>query len=316
MAGGSETVGDVVALKSRAQGTDELVERYLNHRLAQRTLSPMSARNHRSTLAGFARAVGDLPVETLSRADIERWLASIGHLRPATRRSHFSTVRTFCTWLTREGVLTTSPVMDVPSPRLPRSVPRALDASRVADVLLQCPDQRGRAIVWLMVGMGLRCCEVHHLELGHWDRRSRVMTVRGKGSHERILPVPSEVSQALDEYLAEYPTTAGPLIRSYRRPAHALSADALSGMVSEWMRAASVKRAARDGVSAHALRATAASDVLDACGDLRVVQEMLGHQNLSTTSIYLRRAGLPQMRKAMGGRKYQRAREQSGDGAA
>jgi len=155
-----------------------------------------------------------------------------------------------------------------------------------------------------MVGMGLRCCEVERLEMGQWDRRAQVMVVRGKGSHERALPVPVEVSAALAAYLAEHPAGSGPLVRSYRRPT-ALAADTLSGMVSEWFRAAQVKRSARDGVSAHALRATAASDVLDVCGDLRVVQEMLGHQNLATTSIYLRRAGLPQMREAMSGRTYQ-----------
>jgi integrase/recombinase XerC len=200
-----------------------------------------------------------------------------------------------------------NPTFEIPVPKQPRSEPRALDADLVADLIaVVVGDTRATAIVWLMVGMGLRCCEVSSVEMANWNRSGQTMTVTGKGSHQRTLPVPPEVSGALVVYLDEYPTRSGPIIRSFRRPTQALTPDALSGMVAEWMRAASVKLAARDGRSAHALRHTAASDVLDACGDLRVVQEMLGHSNLSTTAIYLRRAGLPKMRLAMAGRQYRR----------
>jgi site-specific recombinase XerC len=78
-------------------------------------------------------------------------------------------------------------------------------------------------------------------------------------------------------------------------------------MVAEWMRAAGVKRRPYDGNSAHALRHTAASDVLEVSGDLRAVQAMLGHSQLQTTSIYLRRAELGRLRDAMTGRPYRLA---------
>lgn len=281
-----------------------LATEYLRERVATRTLDPMSAKNHRSTLHRFSQFYRQ-PLDQLNARDIEAWQAATAHLRPATRRAQHSTVKTFCTWLVRRGHLASNPVLEVPSPRQPRSVPRALESDAVSALLNVCPDLRAKAIVWLMVGMGLRCCEVSRLRLERWDRRAEVMVVRGKGSNERALPVPVEVTEALSAYLTEYPIFTGAVIRSYRQPLQALSADALSGMVSEWMRAADVKGLARDGVSAHALRATAASDVLDICGDLRVVQEMLGHQSLATTSIYLRRAGLRQMRPAMAGRRYE-----------
>lgn len=108
----------------------------------------------------------------------------------------------------------------------------------------------------------------------------------------------------MDAYLDRFPASFGPLVRSYRDPSKSLGADTLSGMVAEWMRAAGVKRRSRDGVSAHCFRHTAASDVLDNCNDLRVVQQMLGHQHLTTTAIYLRRASMGKMREAMAGRRY------------
>lgn len=296
--------GNVSRLRPQAPTLAVLAETYVRHRLGQRTLSALTARNQRSVLRIFAEVVAVERVEQLSSGHVETWLEAVGALRPSTRRGHYSTVRTFCRWLVREGYVATDPTVGVPAPRQPRLVPRAIDADRVAALLDACPDARGRAIVWLMVGMGLRCCEVARLEVGHWDRRGAVMTVRGKGGHERVLPVPAETSVAVAAYLAEVGETAGPLIRSYRRPAHGLAADTISGMVSEWMRAAGVKGRPRDGISAHALRATAASDVLEVCGDLRVVQEMLGHANLATTSIYLRRGGLGKLRAAMSGRRY------------
>ncbi len=282
----------------------DLTDNYLAQRLALHELTPLTARNHRSALSTFSRSCGRRPVERLSPRDVERWLATRHHLAPATRRSQFSYIRSFCSWLVKRRYVRTDPTADVKAPRLPRSVPRALPRDDIGRLLAACPDERGRAIVWLMVGMGLRCVEVARLEVGDWDRAVGVMVVEGKGRHQRALPVPLDVEAAVGAYLHRHPATAGPLIRSYRVPPEALHADTISGMVSEWMALAGIKRLPRDGVSAHALRHTAASDVLEHCHDLRVVQAMLGHQHLSSTSVYLRRAAIGQMREAMDGRTY------------
>jgi integrase/recombinase XerC len=167
-------------------------------------------------------------------------------------------------------------------------------------------DLRGRAIVELMVGMGLRCIEVATVQVGDYDPRRRTMRVVGKGGHRRVLPVPAGTARAVDAYLQSGGITYGPLIRSKNDPAAGITPLYLSTMVSRWMRAAGIKGARFDGVSAHALRHTCASDVLDRSGSLVVVQEMLGHADLNTTRIYLRGAGLDEMREAMEGRDYRR----------
>lgn len=141
--------------------------------------------------------------------------------------------------------------------------------------------------------------------LQDWDRTAGMIRVTGKGGHERELPIPTEVHRHLRNYLAEHPAPNGPLIRSYANPSVSLKRQTISKMVGAWMVAAGVKYGRFDGISAHALRHTAASDVLEECGDLRVVMEMLGHLHLSSTAIYLKRAGIPKMRAAMEGRTYQ-----------
>lgn len=282
----------------------ELATGYLEERVSRGELDPMTARNHRSALTRFCCSVGTKPVERLNVKDVERWLETRAHLRPTTRRSQFSYVLTFCAWLERHGHIHRNPAADLRPPRVPKSVPRALPAAYIAKLVGRAPDARGRAIVWLMVGMGLRCCEVSNLTLDDWDRHAEHMRIVGKGANERVIPVPQEVTEAVEDYLRHHPASLGPLIRSYREPEKSLTADTLSGMVSEWMRAAKIKRAARDGVSAHSLRHTCASDVLDREPDLRVVQQLLGHQHLTTTCIYLRRASMGKLREAMAGRSY------------
>lgn len=209
----------------------------------------------------------------------------------------------FLDWLVDRGVLDTNPALNF-TVKQPRSVPRALPPRRVAELMLQLPDNRARAIVQLQVGLGLRCVEVSRLSMADYDPIARTVLVKGKGSHERMLPVTEAVARALDAYLAEHGRTAGPLIRSYVRPWAGIDARTISGMVRRWMRDAGVKGRAWDGISAHALRHSAASDVLEKCADVTIVQAMLGHSNAATTSRYLRRAQLGRLREAMEGRDY------------
>ena len=284
--------------------TTSLALEYVASRQARQEVGKETAKNVRCHLRHFATVMGDRPANRIGVADIERWLATRSKLRPGTIRAQFSSVRAFCAWLVDKGILRRNPCDKMRGPRLPRTVPRALPGDSVQRLLAAAPDVRAELVVWLMVSLGLRCCEVANLEVGDWDRRGGIVRVRGKSGHERELPVTDEVAAALGRYLDEHPATSGPLLRSYADGASPLRPATLSVYVAAWMRAAGIKRHPRDGVSAHALRHTAASDVADRCNDLRVVQAMLGHQHLSTTSIYLRRAGMAEMRTAMAGRTY------------
>lgn len=283
-----------------------LVCRYIRGRVQRGEITTTTASGLWSALDTLSEAHGARPVKQLSRDTLLRWRTLRAHLKPSTQCSQWSMVAGFCAWLVDEGYVRTDPTRGMKAPRRPRSVPRALEVDDIAALLEVVPDTRARAIVWLMVGMGLRCIEVHRLNIEDWQRNDRVMRVVGKGSHERIVAVPVAAARPLDAYLIEWPATSGPFIRTYRASAQALKPGTLSHWISDWMRLAGVKRASRDGVSAHALRHTCASDVLEESGDLRTVMEMLGHQHLSSTSVYLRRAGIPKMREAMEGRTYRR----------
>jgi site-specific recombinase XerD len=284
---------------------DALCDQWVQGRKARGEIRPNSAAVLRARLTGLVAVVGSGPVD---RAAVQRWQETIGHLAPSTRRAYLATARGFCQWLVLEGHLDQDPTLGVARVREPRRVPRALPERDVVALVDQVVgDLRLAAMVWLMVEVGLRCVEISNLSIGDFDPHMSTLTVRGKGDHERIVPLPGPARAALDRYLQAGRRRPGrALFQSIgsRRPGDGrVSARQISRQVGAAMRAAGVHRAG-DGRSAHALRHTCASDVLERCGDVRIVQELLGHQSLATTQIYLRRASIEQLRRAVDGRDY------------
>lgn len=275
----------------------QLAEAYVADRLARSRFRPKTAATVTYTLRGLCRFVP--PGEQLGAAHLEGWLAGT-RMAPATARTRLSQVRAFCQWLLRHGHLGADPSCFIDGPRPPRYVPRGLRSDAVGAALGEAPDGRARLIILLMCQEGLRCGEVADLELGDVDFDERLMLIRGKGGHQRVLPLTDETWGAIGEYLSEHPAYAGPLVRSYNDPYRGISPAYVSTLVARWIRAAGVE------ATAHALRHTAATDMLRSGAHLRDVQAALGHVSLSTTQRYLPWV-VGDLRTAMAGRKYGRA---------
>lgn len=280
---------------------EELVGRYLRWKAAQGRYGPKSIWAVTNRLGSLVRSFGDRPADQLTREDLEDWIGSLGHLKASSRSSYLSSAKTFTRWAAGRGYLGHDPGALVESIRRPRRVERALSPSQVAAVFAACADDRDRAIVWMMVGCGLRRAEVAAASWENIDLERATIIVEGKNDNERLIPMPAPVIEAIEAVRSD--ATSGPVIRTDIHDRH-VSIEWIGLRVSTLMRQAGIKRSNYDGVSSHALRHTAASDVLDACNDLRVVQAMLGHAHLSSTAIYLRRANLGQLRDAMEGRRY------------
>lgn len=277
------------------------IHTFLTSRRKQGRYNPTSIRGIYPRLRSLDEHFGNRPINRLTTREVERWLESLERLSQNSRASYLASVRQFTRWLVAEKLLSSDPCPAIPSVPRARSVPRALTADAVAETLRHCRSDRERAIVWLMVGLGLRRVEVATIRWEDYDERGRTIHITGKGGHQRVLPVPDQVAHALDRVRVRGNT--GPIIRSDVN-GQPIQAATIGKLMSDLLRRAGVKRAPYDGVSGHAYRHTAASDVLDHCGDLRVVQQMLGHAQLQTTSIYLRRANLTAIREAMDGREY------------
>lgn len=259
--------------------------------LAARTSVPGARRT-------LLRFVAQCDGARIDQADVKRYLAR--PIGPNTRRKDFATIRGFCRWLVEQGHLAADPTVGMRPAKAPRAVPRGYRRDIVDRLLAVAPDARGRLIVLLEVQEGLRACEVARIELGDIDFGERILVVHGKGSKERLLPISEQTWEALDDYLAEWPANAGPLIRSYTRPRAGITPDYVADLVQGWLRLIGVPFG-----GGHGLRHTMATTLLREQGaDVRDVQVALGHSSLSSTSIYLPFSDARRLRGVMDGRWY------------
>ena len=288
------------------------VARYLNHvrhekRLAERTLALYTEDLTKlTTLAQEAQVA----LDAVQPTHVRRWVAQMhGQGRSARGIALIlSGWRGFYTWMGRQGAVPSNPVQDVRAPKAAKPLPKALtvdDAVRLAefdartqatsphDPWLECRDA---AIVELLYGCGLRVGELVGLDVrasgqakGWLDLPSGEAHVLGKGSKRRLVPVGQKAMDALHAWLAVRaegltPATADQQALFIGRHGTRLSAQA----IWQRLRQRSLQAGLSTPVHPHMLRHSFASHVLQSSGDLRAVQELLGHANISTTQVYTR----------------------------
>lgn len=283
-----------------------LVRAYLRDRRAE-GLVAATLTKHRIVLDDFERTFGRRPLDQLGERAVLRWLGVHSHpsnggraWADSTRSVNVSIIRTFARWCERNGQ--TRPwSANVPKVRRPVTVVRFVESDTFAATLSAAETSRERLILWLLFGCGLRCVEVSRLRMEDWSRLDGVLLVTGKAMHQREVPVPEPVRRALVDYLAEHPVSSGHIVRRVDG-CGGIAANTVSSLTRRMLRRAGVKSAPYDGICAHGMRAAAATAVLESSSDIRVAQELLGHRHLSSTSKYIKRAGVESVRVAMAGR--------------
>lgn len=284
--------GKFLELAAMSATVGEAVDGYI----ATRRWAAGTLKHSTYTLRGFAEVVGvDRSVRDVDHQSCADWWATKVHLAPSSARARRSTVANFLSWCRHTGLLEGDPLAGIPVPREPRRMPATLSETDVAELRRVLPDYRAAAIVELMLRLGLRCVDVSNLQVHDVDLRGLTITVTGKGQHVDLLPLPSACADAVERHLRRHPTPAGPLFRTYTTPARPMSAQCISEMVGGWLRDAGLKHSRHDGIGAHALRRTCATELLQR-GTIRQVQAVLRHASLSSTERYLRRSDAEELR--------------------
>lgn len=281
------------------------VLRYIADRRRTGDIAPITADSLHYQLWPFVESFGRRPLDQLGRAAVDRWLESIAHLRDTTRAGRLVAVRKFAAWMVDNDIVRRDFTRGVPRIRRARREPRDIRIDHFTACLEVCETDRERLIVWLAYGLGLRCVEISRLTVDDYDATTHELHVVGKARHERILPVPTVLRPVLASFIRDHSGVRGPIIPNLARPAAPLSPSRISKIVGEVAARTGLKARPYDGFSAHGLRAGAATDTVDAAGgDLRVGQQFLGHQNLSSMARYQRRASLRQVSEAMEAREW------------
>jgi integrase/recombinase XerC len=199
-----------------------------------------------------------------------------------------SSVRGFFRWMLREGLVEQNPAISVRAPKSARHLPATLDADSI-DRLLDIRDKsplavRDKAIMELFYSSGLRLSELAALTWDRLDLGSGMVSVTGKGRRERMVPVGRKAAEALLEWRKARAAFAGleepaVFVSSRGKP---ISTRAIQSRIRHW----ATRQGLPQNVHPHLLRHSFASHVLESSGDLRAVQELLGHADISTTQVY------------------------------
>jgi len=274
-------------------GAGAWIERYLAHLRTERRLSPHTESNYRrdlSALAAFCEAERLGSWRKLDNFHI-RTFAAREHrdgLGPRSVQRRLSALRGFFNYLIRERVIKANPAADIQAPKAARRLPKTLDVDQVASLLERKAadplSRRDLAMMELLYSSGLRLAELAGLDLADLDLADRTVRVLGKGSKTRILPVGRQALTALRAWLGERTTLAKPDVTALfvGQNGRRLGARAIQQRIRRWAAGSDLGVP----VHPHLLRHSFATHLLESSRDLRGVQELLGHADISTTQIY------------------------------
>ncbi|AXC48507.1 tyrosine recombinase XerC [Paracoccus suum] len=279
----------------------EALAQWLAVQQGSRDRSPQTIRAYQTDLLAFLQFLGGhqgapaLPARLagLGHSDMRAFAAAerSGGLGARSLARRLSAVRSFLRWISDREGFDASPALAVRGPRAARSLPRPLaaeDARAVIDMAAADHDTpwiaaRDTAVLTLLYGCGLRISEALGLDGRDWPPQGGGLRIRGKGGRERIVPVLPVAEAAVAAYLAQCPWRSeadGPLFRGLR--GGRLNQQTVGAVMARGRAALGLPQTA----TPHALRHSFATHLLAGGGDLRAIQELLGHARLSTTQIY------------------------------
>ncbi|MBN1793512.1 MAG: tyrosine recombinase XerC [Candidatus Omnitrophica bacterium] len=266
------------------------IDRFIRYLQVEKNASSHTVLNYATDLTSFLQFLETLPqVKEVDGLILRRFLAHLKERQFAktTIARKLAALRSFFKFLYAEGFIKKNPATSVWTPKLDKKLPVFLNVSEV-ESLLTCPDitteqgLRDSAILETLYSTGVRVGELVGINYEDVDFIGEVIKVRGKGRKERLVPVGTKAIQAIRRYVKKRATAASREPLFVNRGNKRLSDRQVRRVVDKYIKMASVQH----HVSPHTLRHSFATHLLDRGADLRSVQELLGHKNLSTTQIY------------------------------
>jgi len=273
-----------------------LVNKFLQYLYAERNMSKHTIKAYKSDLNQFVSYLkrGDISIEQINYICLRRYLAylqTLGYARTSIARK-LTAVRSFFGFLQREGAASSNPAPLISFPKLGKKLPKSLQMN-IVEALLNAPDinksygQRDRAILEALYGTGIRVSELVGLDIVDIDFKQQEVKVFGKGRKERIVPVNQEALKFIEHYLSQgrkkfLKDSKKQTALFLNKQGERLADGAVRRIIKKYVRQAGIET----GITPHVLRHTFATHLLEAGADLRSIQELLGHVDLSSTQIY------------------------------
>lgn len=265
----------------------DILSGYNYYLKVERGLSPNTVKAYTADIEGFYEFLRHrgVTLRDASSSDVSDYIISVSdYLSKRSQARLLSSLNSFFDYLVSEGERKDNPSSAVDSPKLGKYLPVVLSVEEVRAILKAAPNERDRAILEVLYGCGLRVSEVCSLKISEVYLKDMFVKVMGKGSKERLVPMAPSTASAIMDYLSVRPESDAGCedVLFLNRFGRALSRVAVFKMVKSVALVAGVDK----NLSPHTFRHSFATHLIENGADLRVVQEMLGHESILTTEIY------------------------------
>lgn len=263
------------------------IEKFLRYLEIEKNYSLHTLSNYKRDLFEFSQFLEDIPFDKVDYLRVRKFLVYLKekNLKHRSIYRKISCLRSFFKFLCREGYLKNNPLTLVSAPKLEKKLPLFLTEDEVRKLIEAPPldsemGLRDRAILETFYSTGMRVSELAGLNIEDIDFIGGVVKVRGKGKKERLLPIGDMALRAIKDYLDKRKRKESALFLN--KNGKRITTRGIRDIVAKYVSATSIKT----GVSPHTLRHSFATHLLNRGADLRSVQELLGHSNISTTQVY------------------------------
>jgi len=269
------------------------IDKYLNHLASQRGLSPVTIKNYQRNLAEFIKLLADKQVTEWAQLESDHVRLMVKQLnqngiKARSIATKLSALRSFLEYLVQNEVLTFNPAKGVAAPKLDKPLPKNISVDEVFQ-LLEMDDEdplsvRDQAMMELMYSSGLRLSELVGINLKDLKLREKELMVLGKGSKQRLLPITVKAVETIKSWLKIRPDfcEAGETALFTSKLKRRISVRSVQARMEKW----GLQQNLQGHLNPHKLRHSFATHMLESTGNLRAVQTLLGHADLSTTQVY------------------------------
>ena len=263
------------------------IDKFISYLDIEKNSSPHTLLNYRIDLEEFVKFSGNMSLPQIDYLHLRKYLASLKtrEYRPRTLARKVSSLRSFFKFLNREGLLKNNPAALLATPKLDKILPKFLSEPEMIQ-FIEAPvkdsilSKRNKAMLETLYSSGIRVSELVGLNIDDVDFIGNIIKVTGKGKKERLVPIGNKALEAMKDYL-DHRHKDSPVLFLNKNGTR-LSTKGVLNMTHKYIQLASLQKK----VSPHVLRHSFATHLLNRGADLRSVQELLGHANLSTTQIY------------------------------
>lgn len=265
-------------------------DKYLDYLLFERKLSKNTIQSYQDNLNRFEIFLNGKKITNLKREDIEKYLEFNDKMAEKSRAHYLTVIKSFYEFLVFEDLIDYNPCETIRPPKISKTLPSYLteqEVDKLLDIDLKTPfDYRNKAMLELLYATGIRVSELIDLKLNNIDLNEDLIRVIGKGSKERISPISNEAEKYLDIYISQY---RNQLLK--KKDSEYVFINNFGNKISRQgffknLKQIAKKQGIEKEISPHTLRHSYATHLLSHGADLRIIQELLGHSDISTTQIY------------------------------